>query len=180
MMDDLSFVRVLSPEHPGYGAALALYGVSFPAHEQREAASQSRILGDARYHFELIFDGEEFVGDLLYWDMSNYAYVEHFCILPGKRSRRYGERTLAQLGRAGKPVILEIDPPVDAISVRRRGFYERCGYFENPFPHIHPPYHAGNRGHDLVIMSSPAPISGELYDTFARDLRDVVMKDAFS
>lgn len=25
-----------------------------------------------------------------------------------------------------------------------------------------------------------APISGELYDTFVRDLRDVVMKDAFS
>ena len=29
-------------------------------------------------------------------------------------------------------MILEIDPPVDDISIRRRGFYERSGFVENP------------------------------------------------
>jgi len=44
---------------------------------------------------------------------------------------------------------------VDEIARRRKGFYERCGYAENPYPHVHPPYHCGNKGHELVVMSAP-------------------------
>ena len=36
----------------------------------------------------------------------------------------------------------EIDPPTGDISRRRKGFYERGGFVENPYPHIRPPYHA--------------------------------------
>ena len=76
-------------------------------------------------------------------------------------------------------MILEIDPPVDEISIRRKGFYERCGFVENPFRHIHPPYHAENQGHELVIMSSPIMLEADEYESFNRYLRDVVMKDVY-
>lgn len=65
-----------------------------------------------------------------------------------------------------KTLILEIEPPKDDISKRRKGFYERCGFTENFFTHIHPPYHKINEGHELTIMTCPKQISQEIFDTF--------------
>ena len=48
--------RITSPLHPLYKQALELYQISFPLHEQREAFSQTAILHDDAYHFDLIYD----------------------------------------------------------------------------------------------------------------------------
>lgn len=173
------FERVTGGDHPLYEKAMALYGISFPPHEQREAASQMRILGDPAYHFDLIRDEAGFVGLILYWEQENYLYVEHFCIEPARRGRGCGQRALELLGQREKTVILEIDPPVDAISIRRKGFYERCGFAANPYPHVHPPYHIGNTGHDLVVMSCPQPITQAEYDAFRHYLDSHVMADVY-
>lgn len=128
----MRFERLTDCHDPRYEAARALYGKSFPRHEQREAASQAAILAHPAYRFNLIYDGDEFVGLLLCWETDDFIYVEHFCIEPDKRGRRYGSRALELLGAEGKTVILEIDPPVDEISIRRRGFYERALPCQSP------------------------------------------------
>src|SRR5699024_998991 len=116
---------------------------------------------------------------ILYWEQPNFFYVEHFCVLPQLRGMGFGSRALELLQAKGKPVILEIDPPRDAVSRRRKGFYERCGFAENPFAHLHPPYRRGAAGHDLVVMSSPAALTEEEYDRFAAFLNGHVMADVF-
>ena len=128
------------------------------------------------YHFDVIFDGGTFVGDMLYWRTDLFAYVEHFCIEPNLRGRRYGQRALEALCAQCGLVILEIDPTVDEISIRRKGFYERCGYVANAFAHVHPPYQAANRGHELIVMSYPHAISQSEFDSFTLDLGEKVMK----
>ena len=80
-----------------------------------------------------------------------------------------------RLAEKGKTVILEIDPPVDEISLRRETFYERCGYRANIHPHVHPPYRAGFPGHELVVMSRPEKLSHAEYGEFAEYLRERVM-----
>ena len=40
----MTFERIPSPNHPLYANAMVLYGISFPAHEQRETPSQTAIL----------------------------------------------------------------------------------------------------------------------------------------
>jgi len=171
----MHFVRLHSSENELFLRAMALYAVSFPSHEQRERGSQRSIMGLEDYHFDLIYDGETLVGLMLYWETLDFKYVEHFCIDPGMRNRQYGQKALELLAAEGKPVILEIDPPVDGISLRRKGFYERCGYQSNPFPHVHPPYHAGIQGHPLVVMSFPGLLSQAQYDQFNTYLRKTVM-----
>lgn len=173
------FERAADPAHPMLEAAMRLYRESFPWHEQREASSQAHILRQPDYHFTLIYDETMFVGLVLYWEAADFLYVEHFCILPELRGRRYGQRALEALPASGKPVILEIDPPDDAVSVRRRGFYERCGFSENPYPHVHPPYHPENEGHRLVLMSRPGPLTPAAYERFCQYLRDTVMRGCF-
>lgn len=108
----MTFERIPSPSHPLYAEAMALYGIGFPAHEQRETPSQTAILTHPDYHFTAILDGSHFVGDMLYWETPDFRYIEHFCILPALRGQRYGSRALSMLP-CDRPVILEIDPPVD-------------------------------------------------------------------
>lgn len=169
--------RIVNIHHPLYQEALDLYKISFPYHEQRESFSQSQILNQDEYRFNIICDDGKFVGELLCWSIGDLLYVEHFCILPSMRNKQYGQRVLALLQE--KPLVLEIDPPTDEISLRRKTFYERCGFVENRYHHIHPPYHKENSGHELVIMSSPRALTEHEYDIFNRYLQNVIMNQAY-
>ncbi len=171
--------RITDISDPMYREALTLYQISFPYHEQRERPSQDAVIQDDEYHFCLLYDEEVFAGLILYWEQEEFLYIEHLCILPEKRNKGYGQKALQLLAKQGKPLILEIDPPEDDLSRRRKGFYERCGFTENPFPHIHPPYHKENEGHSLVIMTYPKPISKDTFAAFSRYLKNRVMKNVF-
>ncbi len=176
----MRFDFLTSNEHRMYKKAMELYCISFPPHEQREPVSQAKILNDNEYRFSLIYDKDIFVGIVLYWETMNFIYVEHFCILPEMRNKKYGQKVLELLEEQRKTVILEIDPPIDTISIHRKSFYERSGFVENPYPHIHPPYHKGNTGHHLMIMSYPAQITQAQYNAFRHYLEYHVMEDVFS
>lgn len=175
----MRFERITDAESDMYEKALELYGISFPQHEQRKAASQAQILGDGEYYFDLIYDGDVYVGLILYWETDDFIYVEHFCILPEMRNKKYGQTALKLLSCREKKIILEIDPPVDTVTIGRKGFYERSGFVVNPYPHVHPPYHKENTGHELVIMSYPDKITQDEYDAFNNYLKCSVMKDVF-
>lgn len=169
--------RLTDTNDPLYEKAMALYKISFPEHEQREAASQRSILHQPDYHLDVVCDNGEMIGEILYWDIGGALYIEHFCVLPAMRNRRYGQKILKAYGAT--PLILEIDPPVDEIAVRRKAFYDRCGFVENPYPHIHPAYHRDHAGHELVVMSFPKMLKAEEYEHFHRYLQDIVMKDVY-
>ena len=129
------------------------------------------------HHFDAVCDGGVFVGEILYWGIGDALYIEHFCVLPSMRNKHYGQKILAALQK--QPLILEIDPPVGEISRRRKGFFERCGFVENPYPHTHPPYHEGFPSHDLVVMSSPKALRPEEYESFRHALCNMVMRKVF-
>ena len=76
----MEFKRITRTDDPLYARAIALYHDSFPLHEQREALSQSRILENDAYHFNVICDNGAFVGEILYWAIGDFFYIEHFCI----------------------------------------------------------------------------------------------------
>lgn len=171
----MKFVRINNTDNDMFAPAMELYGMSFPYNEQREPDSQARIMSDPEYHFELIYDEDRFVGEILSWENADFIYVEHFCMLPDVRGRGCGSRALELLRARGKTIILEIDPPVDDISRRRKGFYERNGFIANDYDYTHLPYHRGCKGHRLVIMSSPRKISEAEYGNFLDYMRRRVM-----
>ena len=150
----LTFGRCRDASGPLMDVAMALYRRSVPAHELRLWPDQQAVMNDPLYHFDLCLLDGALAGLILYWDFGAYIYVEHFCV---------------------EPIILEIDPLTDDVAVRRKGFYERCGYVANGFAHIHPPYQAANHGHTLIVMSHPRALSQAEFDTFTVDLREKVM-----
>ena len=137
----MELIRLRDSRGKIFDTAMKLYEKSFPKYERRSYDAQQRAMYDEQYHFDLIYDEGEFIGEVLYWDTDSFIYIEHFCIL-------------------------EIDPPKDEISVRRRGFYERNGFKLNDFEHFAPAYTRGGSDFELKIMTYPGKISKELYDDF--------------
>ena len=175
----MEYGEIRSAEHPLYPRAMELYRLSFPWHEQREEDSQRRILGYEDYHFVLVRDETRFVGLVLFWELDDLLFLEHLCVWPELRNRRYGERILTWLKGQGKPVALEADPPEDDISRRRMGFYGRCGFQVNLMDHRQMPFHAGEEPCPLVLLTWPGRISRERYAALDRCLKERVMKDVF-
>lgn len=175
----MEFIRITNSDTEEYKKAMELYSISFPLHEQRKSNSQLKIMDDPNYYFNIILDNKKFVGIILCWKKDNFIYVEHLCISPKMRNRKYGQRALELLSSEQKVIILEIDPPIDDISIRRLSFYERCGFFKNIYSHIHPPYREENKGHNLVIMSYPKKITDKEYAIFNDYLKNHIMSDVF-
>ena len=173
----MEFLDLTHPGDPRFDTAFQLYESSFPLHERRTRSAQAARLSHPEYRFTLVYEQAQFQGILLYWEGPGFRYVEHFAISPQLRGTGVGSRVLEKLLGQGVPVILEIDPPVDEISIRRKGFYLRCGFVENPYPHIHPPYRARFSGHPLVVLSAPEQLTQEEYSRFSEYLAQVVMSD---
>lgn len=171
--------RITDLSDPMLEEALQLYHISFPYHERREERSQREILSDREYSFNLIYDGDLYVGLLLFWENVDFIYVEHFCTRPEMRNRQYGEKALKLLTQREKTLILEIDPPIDELSMRRKSFYARCGFVENAFVHAQPPYHKDSEEHRMVLMSFPGAISPTGFDSFCDYIHQRVMKNAY-
>lgn len=173
----MDFVRITSPSHPLFDRAFRLYETSFPLHERRTREKQEGVLSHPDYHYEIVTQDGAFAGILLFWEGEGFRYMEHFAIDPGLRGQQLGAQVLAQLTGRDKPVVLEIDPPIDDISLRRKGFYQRAGFHANPYPHVHPPYRPGFSGHPLVVMTAPKPWTRKEYENFLALLQDAVMAD---
>ena len=70
------------------------------------------------------------------------------------RGHGTGSTILRQLLTQDKPLILEIEPPEDEITCRRKHFYERNGLCAQPYGHVQLPFQGGGPIVPLVIMSN--------------------------
>lgn len=168
--------RRLTADDIFFQQAFDLYKISFPEHEQRQMEQQLSALSHPSYHADIIIENDSFAGIIFYWETPHYVYIEHFAIDTDKRGNNIGSRCLNEFNKLHKLVILEIDPPVDTVSIKRKGFYTRLGFRENSYPHAHPAYRKSYTPHELVVMSFPREITEKEYNEFYRYLRDEVMQ----
>lgn len=173
---NMEHFEIDGPGHRFYTAFRELYAASFPLFEQRTEEQQLRAFAGNRYRLVGYGTDGAFVGFLSYWEFEDYRYIEHFAISPARRGQGYGGGILRDFVRSSaKIVLLEIDPVVDAVSGARLRFYRGCGFYENPYPHRHPPYREGYGAHPLVVLTTQRELTGGEYAAFCRDLAGVVM-----
>ncbi len=157
--------------------AFEIYQQSFPVYEQRTLATQLEALQNPYYKFQVIENDEhETLGLLLTWQTDRFVYIEHFAVTPAARGHNIGTKILTSLiENTDVPIILEIDPPVDEISIRRKNFYERLGFVVTEHEYIHPSYQPHTSPHHLRILSLPL-ITNELYKEFQDFLQTQVLR----
>lgn len=155
----------------------ALYADSFPVFEQRTEVQQIAAFEKQHYHLELYYEEDLFLGFIAWWSYGTYIYIEHYAIHVSLRGQGYGSRIL-QSFIASHPaiILLEIDPIVDEKSAARLRFYQKCGFYENDYPHTHPPYREGYHAHPLLVLTTQRSITPAEYQQFVADLNDNVMR----
>lgn len=176
MSPKLQFIPFRSRADKGWSEAWTIYRNSFPANEQWHEDDYARAFDDPNFEADGIWLGEQFVGILFHWKTADYYYVEHLAISPELRGQDMGSKALSAFCKQVGKVILEIDPPVDDISIRRRHFYERLGFVMNPYEYIHPSFHAPYKPHQLMLMSYPEAITHEEASAFADFVREEVLR----
>lgn len=132
MTRPLQFIPFKSRSDKGWAEAWELYEKSFPYNERWNAEGYDRAFGDPNFEADGIWRGDEFIGILFHWGADGYRYVEHLAVSPALRGQNMGSAALSAFCRKVGRVILEIDPPVDDISIRRLHFYERLGSSPTP------------------------------------------------
>ena len=147
---------------------------SFIREEIRDYDSALEALNDEKYSIYHVADGDTRVGFMTVWELSGFAFLEHFVTYEKFRNKGYGHKALALLKEKFKCIMLEAEPPREDIQKRRISFYERNGFQKNDFPYIQPPYRASDTGVRLILMSYPTP----LYDAapYVKEIYEKVYK----
>ena len=174
----MKFIRLTDKTDEKYQNSMKYYRESFPHNEQRRQEAQDNIMSDDEYHFNLIVEDGTEVGNILFWENDQYRYVEHFYIYPQFRGRSYGSKAIQTLCGMGKQVILEIEPAVDEMTIRRKGFYERNGFCANSYHYTHPPFYKELEDYELTVMSFPEKLSQEEFEGFCRYIREHIMSSS--
>ena len=148
----MNFERI-GAAHPLFDASLALYEASFPPNERRTRDDHLRALQDADFvPLGAVEDGR-LLADIFLWKTDGFVYLEHFAVQPELRSHGTGGKILEQLLDTQQLFLLEIEPPEDPLTCRRKRFYERNGLHAQPYRHVQLPFQGGGEIQPLVIMA---------------------------
>ncbi len=143
-----------------FSDVLKLYTDSFPENERRLYSGVSAFMDFADRHGDrfniLIAENEEgrFMGFITYWEFDRFVYVEHFAVETSMRGTGVGTELLSYLKNiSDRSLLLEVEPPVDEMTRKRIGFYEKNGFrLFDGFRYIQPPYGPGQSGMELKLM----------------------------
>ncbi len=107
-------------------------------------------------HIEL--DGIK-AGFMGLWQVGGYTFLEHFVIYEQFRNLGVGGKALELLQKKVGRLLLEAEPPVQPIAVRRINFYLRHGMILNTQDYYQPPYRPTGNACYLKLMSYPEALS---------------------
>ena len=149
--------QIKSQASPYWDSLVRVYHTSFPIDEQRPIEDIARLIEHDDRFLAYVLTNEKnlFIGLLTTWHFAEFTYIEHFAIAPTLRSQGYGSEALHTfIKEQSKPIILEAEPPTDALSIRRIGFYERLGLTLYDFPYTQPAYTPNSHPVELRLMGT--------------------------
>lgn len=172
----MEYTRV-NPDDPKRWQALwELYEESFPEAERRKKEDHLRACADARFHPLSAWEGNQLIGLMFFWEWDAFRYLEHLAINPALRGQGNGSRMLRYLRDSEHTIILEVDPLINELSVRRLQFYEQAGYTLTPYRFVHLPYRLDAKAQELLILSYPSMLTKEKHNSFLRFLNEEVIR----
>lgn len=146
---------------------------SFPQEEYRPYPEQKALLSRPAYGLYAARDDREgnLLGFAAVWEWEDFAFIEHIAVSPDYRNGGLGGKLLDQVvALLEKPVCLEVEPPDGGMASRRIGFYQRHGFFLNPYPYTQPAISEGRSPIPLLIMTYGREISEAAFATIRNRL----------
>ena len=147
--------RVTEANDPILDQVERTYNEAFPVEERRDFALVRQLIAiEPAFQLRVFYREGTYVGFLSNWQFTGFRYVEHFAIDPAARNGGIGGIALRLfLALQEDAVVLEVELPVDELTRRRVGFYERQGFRLDTQRYIQPPYRLGGISLELRLMS---------------------------
>lgn len=172
----MDFLKIEAEDKSRWSEVWKLYEESFPVAERRKAEDHLSACDDNRFFPLSVWDGNQMIGLMFFWEWDNYRYLEHLAVNPDLRGHGYGTQLLNYLRESKHTIILEIDPLINELSVRRLQFYERSGFTLTPYRFVHLPYRLDGIKQELLILSYPKMITKEQHNHFLKFVGEEVIK----
>jgi ribosomal protein S18 acetylase RimI-like enzyme len=171
----MQLLPVSTPQHPALPFIRSLYEAAFPAAERRTWTQLLAMLPHPAMQLSVIQDAATPIGFLIAWPFEQWQYLEHLAIDPLQRGKQYGSRLLQQFTKeASGNILLEVEPPHNAVAQRRIEFYQRAGFHTLPFPYQQPPYRAGEPPLPMQLMSLLPVTDSKAVETIAQVIKTAV------
>lgn len=162
----MEFLRIEWEDSERWSKVWNLYEESFPVAERRKLADHRRACENSHFYPLSVWENGELLGIVFYWEWDNYRYIEYLAVSPELRGHGYGFQIIRQIRDSEHTIILEIDPLINELSVRRLQFYERAGFTLTPYRFMHLPYRLDGTPQELLILSYPKMITKEQHHDF--------------
>ncbi|MFA7494556.1 MAG: GNAT family N-acetyltransferase [Proteiniphilum sp.] len=171
----MEYLRIAPDDTDRWKSVWELYEGSFPLAEKRKKEDHLRAYADTRFFPLSAWEGKELIGLIFFWEWDSYRYLEYLAVNPRLRGQSFGSQMLRYLRDSEHTIILEIDPLINELSVRRLQFYERAGYTLTPYRFMHLPYRLEAEPQELLILSYPNMITKEQHNDFIRFVNEEVI-----
>jgi ribosomal protein S18 acetylase RimI-like enzyme len=154
VVNDVKLVRVEDVLSVYLPKVQSTYISSFPEVERRDFNLFCDLLkSQPLFHLYVILKEEAYVGFITFWHFEQFVYVEHFAIDSASRGGGIGSVVMREaLKQANALVVLEVEPPVDDLSIRRIRFYEALGFTLYETDYKQPPYRSGDSWYEMKLM----------------------------
>lgn len=131
----------------------------FPINERRDLQLQRDYTNENnRFYANAILKDNIPVGLLTYWDFDKFVFIEHFTVEPQKRNSGIGHTIINILkAKLQRPLVLEVELPVDIETQRRIDFYTKLGFNTLKHNYLQPPYRAGDKPIPMHLMADGDP-----------------------
>lgn len=158
----ISMIPLAESGHTHY--AQDLFESSFPE-EERPSFEELKARNDKRFQFLVIFNEDEPIGLLSYWDFDDFVYVEHFAIDEEMRDQGFGKAAfLSFLSDQHKQVLFEVAMPHDEVSEHRVEFYSSMGLYQNSQDYIQPSYQNPQQMELPMLIMSKYELDDDAFD----------------
>ena len=145
---------------------------SFPKEEYRTFDGQRALTERANYRLYGEMDPTgQLRGFMAVWEVEGYCFLEHFAVSPTERNCGLGAAMLRELKALyHEPICLEVELPESELTRRRVAFYERNGFYLNPYPYEQPSLGEGRAPVPLQLMTTGSTLTREAFGTLKRIL----------
>lgn len=139
--------------------------------ERRTLFADKRALNKPNFKQCYITKNNNNIGYICYWDLGEFIFIEHFAIFKEIRCQGNGTKFFKWFAEnQTKPIIFEVDTPVNEISKRRIKFYNNLGFVLNKYNYIQPAYRLLGKSVPMSIMSQNKELSKNEYNTYVAQI----------
>lgn len=166
----MEFLQITSSEDHQIKDIYYSYSTTFPEDERRDWDQFVKLFTNPHVKIISVLHESKAIGYLIFWELSNYIFVEHFEVFEEFRSQKLGSHITGYLFKNYPRIILEIEPAhLGEDAQRRYSFYQKNGFSLIEEMYVQPSYGEGKQPLDLWLLANYSPedlkkVKEEIYD----------------